>query len=120
MDSSSFTGKPLDVVCLCAQWCNNCRAYQPMFDSMQSQFEGTARFSWIDIEDESEVLGDIEVENFPTLLLLQEDVPLFFGPLTPQAGVLAQLVRSALDGRLLPLTEQTVCELAVRVRQNLG
>ncbi|MBI3531140.1 MAG: thioredoxin family protein [Burkholderiales bacterium] len=113
-------GERLDVVCLCALWCGVCRTYQPLFESLQSQFQGSARFAWIDIEDDSELLGEIEVENFPTLLLLQGDVPLFFGPLTPQAGMLTQLVQTGLAGRLDPLAHADVRALASRVHDHLG
>lgn len=108
------------MVCLCALWCGNCRDYQSPFESRQVEFQGRARFSWIDIEDQSEVIGDMEVENFPTLFLLKGDVPLFFGPLTPQPGVLAQLVQTALEGRLDPLPQPAVHFLASRVRRHLA
>lgn len=114
------SGPVLDVVCLCAAWCGNCRDYQPLFDSLQARFQGAARFAWIDIEDESEVLGEVEVENFPTLLLLQGNTVLYFGPLTPQAGVLVQLVQTALEGRLAPVPDPTAAALALRVRRRLG
>lgn len=107
------------MVCLCAQWCGNCRDYQSLFESVQTQFQGAARFAWIDVEDESEVLGDVDVENFPSLLLLKGDTPLFFGPVTPQAGVLTQLVQTALAGRLDPLSPPPMRSLAFRVRRQL-
>ncbi len=50
-----MTAPVLDVVCLCAQWCGNCRDYTPVFESMRERFAGAARLSWIDIEDQSEV-----------------------------------------------------------------
>ncbi len=31
------------------------------------------RFAWVDIEDESELVGDLDIEDFPTLLLARED-----------------------------------------------
>lgn len=110
----------LYVICLCAQWCGNCRDYLPVFESLRERYAGAARLGWIDIEDESEVLGDIEVENFPTLLLLQGEVPVFLGPLVPQAAVLTQLVQSALDGRLPALNDPALHALAARVRRHLG
>ncbi|MDP1655990.1 MAG: thioredoxin family protein [Hylemonella sp.] len=113
-------GERLDVVCLCALWCGVCRTYQPLFESLQVQFEGAARFAWLDIEEESELLGEIEVENFPTLLLLQGSTPLFFGPLTPQAGMLTQLVQTGLAGRLDPLAHAAVRALASLVQSHLG
>jgi thioredoxin 1 len=115
-----MTAPVLDVVCLCAQWCGNCRDYTPVFESMRERFAGAARLSWIDIEDQSEVLGETEVENFPTLLILRGEVPLFLGPLTPQPAVLAQLVQSALDGRLPAQADPALQALAARVRQHLA
>ena len=109
----------LDVVCLCAQWCGNCRDYLPVFEAMRERFAGAARLAWIDIEDQSEVLGDTEVENFPTLLILRGVTPLFLGPLTPQPSVLAQLVQSALDGRLPAQSDPALLALAARVRAHL-
>jgi thiol-disulfide isomerase/thioredoxin len=120
MSSNPSEAASLQVVCLCADWCHNCRAYQPVFDSLQSQFADAARFAWIDIEDDSEVLGDVEVENFPTLLLLRGPTPLFLGPLTPQPGVLAQLVQTALDGRLQALVGTAESALAARVHGHLA
>lgn len=113
-------GHVLDVVCLCAAWCGNCRDYQPLFESLQARLQGVARFAWVDIEDESEVLGDVEVENFPTLLLLRDHTVLYFGPLTPQAGVLTQLVQTALEGRLAPVPDPSSSSLAARVRRRLA
>lgn len=120
MSRNLSVADPLQVVCLCADWCHNCRAYQPLFESLQGQFSDTAHFAWIDIEDDSEVLGDVEVENFPTLLLLRGETPLFLGPLTPQAGVLVQLVQTALDGRLQALGGAAEHALAIRVQDHLA
>jgi thioredoxin 1 len=38
------------------------------------------RFVWVDIEDESELVGDLDIEDFPTLLLARGGRVLFFGP----------------------------------------
>jgi thioredoxin 1 len=119
MTTTSSASSPLEVVCLCAAWCDNCNAYRPLFDALQAQFQGRARLHWLDIEDESEVVGDLDIETFPTLLILRNEAPLFMGPLTPQAGVLVQLVQSALDGRLLPLVEESTRTLARKVHQHL-
>ncbi|MFT4241954.1 MAG: thioredoxin family protein [Acidovorax sp.] len=97
MDESSST--PWWVVCLCAQWCGTCRDYRDVFDAL-AQEHPEARFAWVDIEDESELAGDLEVETFPTLLIADGTRALFLGPLLPQAGVLARLLASlrAADG----------------------
>ena len=46
------------VACLCAEWCGSCRDYRATFAALAAQFSGEADFAWIDIEDESDALGD--------------------------------------------------------------
>ena len=73
----------LDVVCLCADWCGTCREYEATFAALREAHPGH-RYRWIDIEDETDAIGDIDVETFPTLMLLRGGQPLFHGPLLPQ------------------------------------
>ena len=99
---------PLLVACLCAQWCRTCDAYRDTLlhvrDALQPTHPGSPmRFMWVDIEDESELVGDLDIEDFPTLLLARGDQVLFFGPLLPHAQTLDRLVRGALAGELPPL-----------------
>lgn len=81
------------VVCLCAQWCGVCRDYAASFAQVQAQFP-KARFLWIDIEDEADLLHPLDIEDFPTLLIAVGSVPRFYGPQTPQPETLARLVRA--------------------------
>ena len=85
----------LDVVCLCADWCGTCREYAPRFQQLQAQFPGV-RFLWIDVEDESEMVDPIEVENFPTLLIATQERVQFFGTVMPHLETLQRLVETQL------------------------
>lgn len=78
-DSGSFL-----VVCLCAEWCGVCRDYRTAFLAMEADFPG-AKFRWLDIEDEdnADLLGDREIENFPTLHIQRGSDVLFFGTMLP-------------------------------------
>lgn len=109
----------LDVICLCAEWCGNCRAYRSAFEAQVRAWEGRASLHWLDVEDESEVVGELDIDNFPSLLVLRGTEPLFLGPVTPQVQVLQQLVQSALDGRLPALTDAGVSALALRIHVHL-
>jgi thioredoxin 1 len=91
--------RPL-VACLCAEWCGSCREYRPTFDALAKRFAEVADFAWIDIEDESDALGDPDIENFPTLLIASDDRALFFGAVTPQPQTAERLVQGALAGDL--------------------
>ena len=81
------------AVCLCAAWCGTCGVYRPLFDALALAHPGV-RFEWVDIEDDSEIAGDLDVETFPTLLIADGERALFLGPLLPQAPVLARLLTS--------------------------
>lgn len=85
------------AVCLCAGWCGTCRDYRPLFDELARAHPGV-RFEWVDIEDESEIADDLDVETFPTLLIADGRRALFLGPLLPQAPVLARLLTSLQAG----------------------
>lgn len=84
------------VVCLCAGWCGVCRDYRALFDAL-AQAHPQARFVWVDVEDEEDVAGDLDVETFPTLLIADGQHARFLGPLLPQAPVLARLLASLQD-----------------------
>lgn len=70
------------VVCLCADWCSVCRDYAAAFNSLAARFPAVG-FYWLDIEVHADDLGDLEVENFPTLLIKRRQHILFFGAMPP-------------------------------------
>jgi len=80
------------VACLCADWCGTCREYAQVFEALQQALPAH-HYRWIDIEDEADALGDIDIETFPTLLVYDERHVLFAGPLTPQPETLRRLLR---------------------------
>lgn len=100
---STADGAEWLVACLCARWCTTCEAYRLTFAQVGTQFPAL-RFVWVDIEDEADILGDaaLEIENFPTLMLLQHGRPRFFGTVLPHAGTLSRTLVAALAGDLAP------------------
>jgi thioredoxin reductase (NADPH) len=81
------------VVCLCAAWCKTCSEFRDTFDSLAKAHVGTG-FVWLDVEDDSALVGDIDIENFPTLAVFRGDTPLFYGVTMPQQGVVARTLAS--------------------------
>jgi thioredoxin-like negative regulator of GroEL len=84
-----------EVVCICAAWCDTCGQYRPGFDALAAQFPQAA-FKWLDTEDDAEAVGDIEVENFPTILVKCAGQTLFLGPQPPSHDVLKRLLQALL------------------------
>ena len=77
------------VACLCATWCKTCTEFRDTFDKLAQQNAG-AKFVWLDVEDDSALVGDLEIENFPTLAVFRDGAPLFYGVTMPQEGVVAR------------------------------
>lgn len=107
---------PVLVVCLCAEWCGVCGEYRSRFEQMQSRFP-QARFLWIDVEDDAELLHPLDVDNFPTLLLAVGDEPRFFGSITPQVQMLERLIRTQTAGAgVPPLADPQLALLLARIK----
>ena len=88
------------VVCLCADWCGACKAYRGVFSQLAEALAHTypdCRFVWIDVEDQADLVGDLEIETFPTLLVASDEGMNFLGAVTPQPDVLRRLVKSLLE-----------------------
>lgn len=91
----SSVSDSLRVICLCAEWCGTCREYRAGFDALAAALPAI-RFRWLDVEDEADRLGDIDVENFPTLFVARNGDVLFFGTMLPQHGLLQRLLETFL------------------------
>src|SRR5438067_4908596 len=81
----------LTVVSLCADWCDTCKEFRSAFEAI-ADARPHVTFVWIDIEDDSAVAGDIDVENFPTLAVYRGEAVLHFGVSLPHEGTVARLV----------------------------
>ena len=103
------SGRPW-VACLCAAWCVACREYGPTFAALAARLGSEADFAWIDIEDDADALGDLDIENFPTLLIADGGVARFFGPVMPQASTAERLIRGALAGGLASDTDPALVQ----------
>jgi thioredoxin 1 len=86
----------VEVSCLCAAWCDTCNEYRLGFFALAAKFPNT-NFRWIDIEDEADEVGDLEVENFPTIRVTRADTVLFHGTLLPMHAHLERLLTELLS-----------------------
>jgi thioredoxin 1 len=84
------------VICLCAQWCGTCRDYRAGFDGLAAEFPGV-NLRWLDIEEQADDLGDLDVENFPTLFIRRGESVLFFGTMLPHLSYLRRLIETFLE-----------------------
>ena len=103
------------ITCLCAQWCGTCTEYHPLFTSLQAEF-ADARFLWVDVEDEADLVDPMEVENFPTLLIARGDSATFFGTVTPHLETLRRLIQSSAADGAVAVRDAEVHALVQRLR----
>ena len=81
------------VACLCAAWCDVCSQYRPGFESLAAEFPDV-QFVWADVEDQADLIGDIDIDNFPTLLIQRGDDVAFFGTILPEVRQTARLLQA--------------------------
>ena len=81
------------MICLCAQWCGTCREWRPQLAAQAAQVQGV-QFGWVDVEDQADALGDLDIETFPTLLVAEGDRVRFLGPVQPSAAAIGRLLES--------------------------
>jgi len=81
------------VACLCAAWCNTCGSFRSSFEALAARHPDKVML-WVDIEDEAEVVGDFDIENFPTLLIQRGTQVAFLGTIEPNAAVAHRLVEA--------------------------
>ena len=84
---------PLVVLALCADWCGTCRDFRQMLDRL-ARARPEIVFAWADIEDDAELVGDIDVESFPTLAVFRAGQALHYGVSLPQEGLVARTIDS--------------------------
>ena len=115
MNMAEAQGGQWLVACLCAAWCRTCDAYAPTFEQLEREFAPRVRFVPVDIEDHEDALGELDVVDFPTLLIAEGDTIHFLGPVLPHAQTARQLIERALKGQLLPVRDAALVGLAGRI-----
>jgi len=91
----------LVVVSLCAAWCDTCAQFRATYERIAAARPGIA-FVWLDIEDDSAVCGDVDVENFPTLAIFRGATPVHYGVSLPHEGTVARLVDALTERSTAP------------------
>ena len=110
LDNRDQLGAALDgdgwvVACLCAAWCGTCSSYRAAFDALAARHPDKT-FVWIDVEDQADIVGDLDVENFPTLLVQRGDDVAFFGTMLPDPKVADRLIQAQAELSSDELTRQ--------------
>ena len=102
LPSQPNTADAWRVICLCAAWCGVCREWTPVFEQLAATHP-QVQFAWVDVEDEADAMGDVDIETFPSLLVAHGARARFFGPVQPSLVQVTRLVDSLIAA---PATER--------------
>lgn len=83
------------MACLCAAWCRTCDDFRPAIEAWARQ-RADVSVVWLDVEDDADLVGDIDVENFPTLLIQRDGAVRFFGPIPPRVSHAERLLTASM------------------------
>lgn len=109
--SSTLAEDKWVVACLCAAWCDVCKQYRAGFDALADE-HAQHQFVWIDIEDQADLVGDLDVENFPTILIQHRDTVVFYGTMLPEPRQVARLLQAQLDRSQEELQQEAISTAA--------
>ena len=90
------------VVALCAAWCETCRAFRPVFDRLAAA-RSVSLFLWLDVDEDTAVAGDIEIDGFPCLAVFRSGLPVFFGVAEPHERQLMRVLAAMAEGPPRPV-----------------
>ncbi|HZI83275.1 MAG TPA: thioredoxin family protein [Casimicrobiaceae bacterium] len=109
--AARWTDEKIAVVSLCAAWCDTCTEFRSALERIASA-RPEALFVWLDIEDDADICGEIDVENFPTIAIYRGASLLHYGVSLPQEGAVARLV-DELAARAEPVSDAPEAVLAL-------
>lgn len=55
-----------------APWCGPCRAVGPIVDELASEYEGKAKISKLNVDDEGEIAAKFRVMSIPTIMIFKD------------------------------------------------
>ena len=88
-------------------------------DSLKARYTAQADFVWVDIEDQAQLLDQVDVDNFPTVLISDTTQVYFWGTLLPHAATASQLIERVLSGDIRPHDSVDIAQLDGRLRATL-
>ena len=104
------------IACFCAAWCRTCDDYVRVFDLLKKNYAEHAEVVWVDIEDQAELLDDVDVENFPTLLVSDRQQVYFWGTVLPHVSTATQLIDRVMSGATGGIDAPDILALNQRLR----
>lgn len=105
----------IEVAFICATWCATCREFLPQVQRL-ADANPHVGFLALDVEADADLLGDVDVDDFPTLVVAHPRGVLYYGTTLPQVPVVQRLLDDLLGRDAAPLDSAEAQALAQRIR----
>lgn len=63
----------LKLIDFYADWCGPCKIMEPIFETLEKEYEGKIKFERVDVEAEGERAAKYGVQSIPTFVLEKDD-----------------------------------------------
>ena len=60
------------VVDFYADWCNPCKMLAPIFEELESEMEGKAKFLKVDVAERRDIADRFKIRTIPTILIFRK------------------------------------------------
>jgi hypothetical protein len=77
-------------------------------------------FTWVDIEDQAHLIDELDIENFPTILIQHHETCLFIGTMLPDTHLLHRLILSLETNENTQATPTSLSKLKWSLRERLS
>ena len=75
LDSSNYNdtiASGLVIVDFYADWCGPCKMMAPIFEEAQTEYEGRAVFTKVNVDESKEIAVDNKIMGIPTLIFFKD------------------------------------------------
>lgn len=67
-----INGRGVSIVRFCTEWNGGCQMMAPLFDELESYYDGYIRFYTIDVDDYPQMTREFGIREIPTILFFKD------------------------------------------------
>ncbi|MCC6138819.1 MAG: thioredoxin [Bdellovibrionaceae bacterium] len=108
---STYESNDIVILDFWAEWCGPCKSFAPVYESVSKKFPNVI-FGKIDTEKQPELAAHFEIRSIPTIMVIREQIELFFQPGALNEELLIELVEKVTSLDMEEVKKQLAVEEA--------